>query len=345
MLARWYLFSVLALLVTDGWAALREGELNPDLTNPGSVEFPHWFKNTFMDIKEDVAEASEAGKRVLLFFYQDGCPYCKKLVEYNFTQRDIVTKAQDTLDVIAVNMWGDREVTWVDGSVMTEKEFAKKMRVMFTPTLLFLNEEGGVVLRVNGYYHPTKFKTALNYVASHREKKERFADYYNRLSPPPSKGELNQQPFFKPIAGLSQPASSSSGYKLVLFEQKQCPNCDELHQDIFKRKESLEQLQRFDVYQVDMWSKEKLTTPGGEQLTPREWAEQLDIKFAPSMVFFNKQGKEAFRTEAYLKAFHIQSVLDYVASGAYLKEPEFQRYIDTRAEHLREQGVTIKLMQ
>lgn len=345
MLARWCFVGMLALFVNDAWAGLREGELNPDMTNPGSVEFPRWFKNTFMDLKEDVAEAAEANKRVLLFFYQDGCPYCKKLIEYNFTQRDIVTKTQDTLDVIAVNMWGDREVTWVDGSVMTEKEFAIKMRVMFTPTMLFLDERGDVALRVNGYYHPTKFKAALNYVVSHKEKKERFAEYYKRLNPVPSKGELNEQPFFKPLADLPKPATSSSGHKLVLFEQKQCPNCDELHQDIFKRKESLEQLKRLDVFQVDMWSQEKITTPSGEQLTPREWAKKLDIKFAPSLVFFNKKNKEVFRAEAYLKAFHIQSVLDYVASSAYLKEPEFQRYIDVRAEHLREQGVTINLMQ
>jgi thioredoxin-related protein len=345
MQARWYLLVVLFFTVSDAVAGLREGELNPDLTNPGSVEFPTWFKNTFMDIKEDVIEAKEADKRVLLFFYQDGCPYCKKLIEFNFTQRDIVTKAQDTLDVVAVNMWGDREVTWVDGSVMTEKEFAKKMRVMFTPTMLFLDESGDVALRVNGYYHPTKFKAALNYVANHREKKERFAAYYNRTSPPPAKGELNQESFINPSTNLSGSAGSSSGYKLVLFEQKQCPNCDELHQDIFKRKESLEQLQRFDVYQLDMWSQDKITTPAGEQVTPREWAKELDIKFAPSLVFFNKQGKEVFRAEAYLKSFHVQSVMDYVASGAYRKQPEFQRYIDERAEHLREQGMTINLMQ
>ncbi len=325
-------------------AGLREGELNEDLTNPGSVEFPAWFSNSFMDIGEDIADAAAQNKRLMLFFYQDGCPYCKKLIEFNFTQHDIVKKAQSTVDVLAINIWGDREVTWLDGETMTEKAFAKKMRVMFTPTMLFLDEQGKVALRVNGYYKPSKFKAALTYVAEKGEKKERFAEYYQRVKPVPASGKLHRESFILPPEKLATSPTSSSGYKLVLFEQTQCPNCDELHKDIFQRAETRKQLAKFDIFQVDMWSNAPLETPEGESLTAREWARKLDIKYAPSLVFFDDKGREVFRAEAYLKSFHIQSVLEYVASETYLKETEFQRYIDVRADHLREQGVTIDLM-
>ena len=50
------------------------------------------------------------------------------------------------------------------------------------------------------------------------------------------------------------------------------------------------------------------------------------------------------RSDAYLKAFHTQSIMDYVSSESYKTQTNFQRYIDTRAEHLREQGVVIELM-
>jgi thioredoxin-related protein len=72
-------------------------------------------------------------------------------------------------------------------------------------------------------------------------------------------------------------------------------------------------------------------------------ARQLDVKYAPSMVFFDKAGKEVFRTEAYLKAFHVQSVLDYVASAAYHTQPNFQRFIAARAEKLEAQGIHVDL--
>jgi len=52
-----------------------------------------------------------------------------------------------------------------------------------------------------------------------------------------------------------------------------------------------------------------------------------------------------FRTEAYLKAFHTQSAMDYVASGAYLEQPYFQRYIAARADALEAQGIHVDLME
>ncbi|MDP1896269.1 MAG: hypothetical protein Q8K43_00125, partial [Sulfurimicrobium sp.] len=67
--------------------------------------------------------------------------------------------------------------------------------------------------------------------------------------------------------------------------------------------------------------------------------------YAPSMVFFDASGKEVFRAEAMLKAFHVQSVLDYVGSGAYRKYPEFQRYVDVRADGLRSRGIVVDLMK
>jgi len=56
------------------------------------------------------------------------------------------------------------------------------------------------------------------------------------------------------------------------------------------------------------------------------------------------KGKEVFRSDAYLRACHIQSVMDYVYSEAYRKQPNFQRYIDDRAHQLREQGIQVDIM-
>ncbi len=81
------------------------------MVNPGYEEKPDWFKLSFLDLREDVREASAAGKRVLLYFYQDGCPYCAKLLRDNFGQREIAEKTRSHFDVIAINMWGGREVT------------------------------------------------------------------------------------------------------------------------------------------------------------------------------------------------------------------------------------------
>jgi hypothetical protein len=52
---------------------------------------------------------------------------------------------------------------------------------------------------------------------------------------------------------------------------------------------------------------------------------------------------EVFRTEAYLRPFHLAAAFDYVASGAYAREPSFQRFVQARAERMRSRGERVDL--
>jgi len=319
--------------------------LEPGMVNPGYHEPPVWFKTSFLDLRDDVAEAKAAGKRLVLFFYQDGCPYCQKLLETNFALRDIEAMTRTRFDVLALNIWGDREVVDLQGQSMTEKQFASQLKVMFTPTLVFLDETGAVVLRLNGYYPPHRFKAALEYAGSPTESgRQSFRDYLQQQVPVAAHGKLHQDKSY-----LSAPYQMDKrvGNRplAVFFEQADCTACDELHLDILHRPESRAELAKFDVALFDMWSKTALTTPDGQHLTATQWARALNVQYAPTLVMFDASGKEVFRTEAYLKSFHIQTAMDYVASGAYKEQPNFQRYIQSRADALEAQGVHVDIMQ
>ena len=317
--------------------------LEAGLVNPGYVEKPDWFANSFLDIREDVSEAADAGKRVILYFYQDGCPYCKKLLDTNFALQETEAKTRRHYDVVAINMWGDREVTGFDGMETTEKEFARSLRVMFTPTLLFLEEQGNVTLRVNGYYAPHKFNAALDYGTQHSGRDPTFREYFATLSPARASGVLHRDSAWLPAGSALDRRNGKP--LLVLFEQKECLPCDELHLEILQRPESREQLERLDVILLDMWSQDPVRRPDGRTTSAAQWASDLNVQYAPSLVFFDGQGAEVFRTEAYLKAFHIQSSMDYVASQAYLDQPSFQRFIAARAAALEAQGVHVDIME
>jgi thioredoxin-related protein len=317
--------------------------LDAGMVNPGYVEKPDWFINSFLDIREDVSEAAAAGKRVLLYFYQDGCPYCKKLLDINLALKDTETRMRENFAVIAINIWGDREVTGFAGELTTEKAFAKSLRVMFTPTLLFLDEAGKVVLRVNGYYPPHKFNAALDYAASQDGRDPDFRTWYAAAPPEPASGVLHRDPaWLSPAADLAKRPGGRP--LLVMFEQQDCAPCDELHLDILQRPESREQLARFDVVLLDMWSQEPVARPDGKTGSVADWARELNLQYAPSLVFFDASGAEVFRTEAWLRSFHIQSAMDYVASGGYLEQPDFQRYIGARADALEAQGIHVNLL-
>ena len=338
------LLSLLALAAPLTAAEPEEG-LSTGMVNPGFHEKPAWFKHSFLDLQEDVSEAAEEGKRVLLYFHQDGCPYCAKLLNENFSLKEIVDKTVEGFQVIAINMWGDTEVTDLDGEITTEKQLAEKLKVMYTPTLLFLDEQGRTVLRVNGYYPPHKFMTALDYVAGKQETRQSFRDYIASRQPVAASGKLHREAgHLKQPLDLQQAAASGKPL-LVLMEMRQCPPCDELHQDILKRPPIRASLEQFDVALVDVWSSDPLVTPQGETLSSTEWAARLKLSYTPSMLFFDAQGREVFRTEAFLRGFHTHAAMDYVLSGSYQEQPSFQRYVQARADEMEAQGVHIDLME
>lgn len=336
---------LLILFAFSSWShAANETELTPALVNPGFVEKPAWFKISFLDVYEDIAVAADNDKRLMLYFYQDGCPYCKKLLEDNFGQRDIAEKTQKYFDVVAINIWGDSEVM-VGDDELTEKEFATALKVQYTPTLIFFNEDNKAVYRANGYYSPEKFHTVLDYVGQKMEKDLAYQDYLAKVAPQPATGKLHTEVInIKDPKNLQQ-ALSADKPLLVMFEQKQCAACDELHNDMLKRPDGIKQLARFNVTLLDMWSDEKIISPDGQSIKIRDWVKQMDVKYAPSMVYFNAKGEEVFRSDAYIKAFHTHSVMDYVASGAYKTQLNFQRYIDERADHIRKQGIEVDIMK
>jgi thioredoxin-related protein len=316
---------------------------------PGQVhggmqtEYPAWFNDGFLDFREDLVTANAAGKRLMIMFVLNGCPYCHTMVERNLAQKDIEELVRGKFDVIALNMMGDRTLTNVDGKAYTEKSFAEAMKVQFTPTIIFLNEKGETILRLNGYLPPEQFKIALNYLVE-KSGTLSYHDYLELNAKPAQGGKLNTEPFFaaQPF-NLTRTAETKKKPLAVLFEQTDCPNCDTFHQKILSHPDTRELLKNTEVVQLDMWSETPLTTPDGRVTTARLWAKQLDVKYAPTVIFFNDEGKELVRTEAFLALFHLQTIFDFVNSGIYKQHPSFQRYINQRSERIRAQGKDVDI--
>jgi thioredoxin-related protein len=260
----------------------------------------------------------------------------------NFSQPSIVAKTRRHFVAIALNIWGDRETRWIDGRARTEKELARFLDVQFTPTLLFLDEHAKVVARLDGYYPPQKFEPVLDYVANRMERKLSLADYVRDAAKTPASSRLHDEPFFLPPPyDLRRNAGSKP--LAVVFETTDCPTCDEMHRDAFTRPEVLALVARFDVVRLALGAPTPLRTPDGRASTAGTWARELGIAYTPSVVFFDADGKESFRVRAYVRPFHLASAFDYVASGAYREEPSFQRFIQQRAERIREKGGNVDL--
>lgn len=274
-----------------------------------SQEAPEWFVESFLDIREDAAEAAKGGKRLMLYFMQDGCPYCKQLVSVNFRDPRIVDKMQRNFMPVLINIWGDREVTAADGRRMPEKRFAAVLKVQFTPTLVFFDKRGAVVHRINGYLRPDELYAALDAAIGKTPPAA--------ATPGSSRLDLRRKPGAKPIA--------------VLLLSPGCDACEELERHL-KTADARTQLARVEL----------LRAASGVSVVTASGSQRLSSAYVPAIVFFAGD-TEVFRTEAYLRPFHLASAFDYVASGSYAREPSFQRFVQARAEKMRGRGERVDL--
>jgi thioredoxin-related protein len=326
----------LSLAMTVAYGALAQ------VPSPHAIDVPRWFATTFLDFREDIADAARGDKRLLVYFGQDGCPYCAMLMTANFSQRRIVDRTRKHFVATALDIWGDRGVKWLDGKTMSEKELARFLNVQFTPTILIFDESGKVVVRLDGYYPPNRFEAVLDYAAGKLEKSHTLAEYMRTAAKEPASPSLHDEPFFlRPPYDLRR---KSDGKPLaVLFETVDCAPCDELHREGFHRDSVRRQVERFDVARFSLAATTSLITPDGRASTARAWARELDVTYTPTVVFFDTAGMEVFRISAYLRPFHFASSFAYVADGGYRREPSFQRYLQARAEAMRARGERVEV--
>lgn len=129
-----HLIAVLSavLLAVPVWAA----ELGDD-----GLHKTDWMRDTFKDLREDLDEANAEGKRLVLFFEQRGCIYCTKMHTDVFPDPDITKMIEDNYFVVQLNLHGDIEVVDFDGETLPEKDMARKWGILFTPTIMFIDEE------------------------------------------------------------------------------------------------------------------------------------------------------------------------------------------------------------
>jgi thioredoxin-related protein len=304
------------------------------VTNYDSFELPEWFKVSFLDLSEDNLEATEANKHLVVFFWQEFCAYCKNTIEKNLTQQSIRDVFDAHFDVVALNIWGDREVYGLDGEATTEKEIARSLDVQFTPTIIFFNTDGKPVLRLNGYVSPAEMQVALNYVQTKTYESQTIFEYLAANQPKAVNASLNTQPFIQEEANLNIKGQP----KAILFEQTSCPDCDTFHRCVLSLESVRDRFKPFHTVQLDMWSSNPVMTPNGETKTARDYARDMKIMYAPSLVLFDSNGSEIIRVESQLRSFHTEAVLEYIADGIYQREPNFQRYIEERGDIIRAKG-------
>lgn len=100
-----------------------------------------WMRDTFKDLREDLAEANAEGKRFVVMVEQRGCIYCKKMHEEIYSDAKLSEFIGDNFFVVQLNLHGSDSAIDFDGEEMAQSDMMRKWGILFTPTVLFFDED------------------------------------------------------------------------------------------------------------------------------------------------------------------------------------------------------------
>ncbi len=288
-----------------------------------AIENPAWFKLSFLELKVDIEEAKENNKSgVLLYFGQKRCPYCKKFIDDNFTKKDVLKYVKANFDVIGIDVRGTKTVVDFNNKELSEREFAVQQKANFTPTLIFYNLRGQMILKLVGYQSPYRFRAAMEYARDKHYTAESFRDYLSRAKKDLTDklAGLNKQNYFSPPPfKLDRRKVKNAKPLMVFFEQGNCHACDVLHTGPLMNFKTKKRMRFFEVVQLNMWADTQIVTPKGKKLTAKKWAEKLNINYAPTLIVFDKQGNEIIRAGSVVHFFRLSKIISYVLDQGYKK--------------------------
>jgi len=102
----------------------------------------------FGDFQANLDQALGNDKEgILVYFFQDQCPFCHKMEQEVFTQPIVHDFFHKYFDVYKVNIKGNKDFVDVDGDRVSQVKFAVQNRARATPTLIIFGEGGKELVR------------------------------------------------------------------------------------------------------------------------------------------------------------------------------------------------------
>ncbi len=143
-------------------------------------------------------------------------------------------------------------------------------------------------------------------------------------------------------------AAAQGRHLMILYEQRGCIYCAQLHEVNFARTEITDLIRaHFKVIQLDLNGTRMMTDFDGTRLSEADLARKWGVGTTPTTLVLaasnagarDLAAAETFRLPGYLEPFYYFTVLDYFASGAF-GDQDFQTFVHQRIAALAEEGKT-----
>jgi len=134
----------------------------------------------WLSYNEGLTLAEKENKYVLIYFYTDGCGWCKKMIDQTYSNEEVKKILSDKFVTIKINARSENKVM-ENGEEISEKKLAILYQVSGYPTTWFLESNQTRIAPLPGYVTTEQFIPVLNYIGEGWYKNISFKEYMEKI--------------------------------------------------------------------------------------------------------------------------------------------------------------------
>lgn len=144
----WVIAAILIVVIAGGFIALNSSNsnkqsLDANTTSKSSSEIK-WYTNLDSAIKE----AQNTNKQIFVVFSASWCPACQQLESETLVDDNVKQKISQNYVAVKID-------------VDTNPELSSKYGIYSIPTIVFMNSNGEVIKKIEGYQSPDQLSGSL----------------------------------------------------------------------------------------------------------------------------------------------------------------------------------------
>ena len=136
--------------------------------------------------------------------------------------------------------------------------------------------------------------------------------------------------FFDLQDDLTEAVAADKQGLMVFFSTEGCSYCGLFVRESLRDPAIAEVVQeRFAAVGLEIFSDAEMTDPAGKPLSVKQFATAEGAEYAPTLLFYDRDGQRAFRAVGYQSPARFQAILDYV-SGDHYRTMHFRDFLQLR---------------
>jgi len=134
----------------------------------------------WLSYNEGLSLAEKGNKHTLIYFYTDGCSWCKKMLDKTYSNEEIKKILSDKFVIIKINARSENKIV-ENGKEISERKLATLYQVSGYPTTWFLESNHSRVAPLPGYVTTEQFIPILSYIGEGWYKSISFKEYLEKI--------------------------------------------------------------------------------------------------------------------------------------------------------------------